>query len=111
VSNWCICPECGERYNGSDRYGGHCMECHRSFSSDYAGDRHRVGPHHPRGMRRCLTIGEMLATGWRESQYGWTDKPPLTDEEKARLRATRPPVEAINPSLGTPGPPDPKQPL
>jgi hypothetical protein len=84
------CPECGASY--SPNGGGHCRGgkyggCCRTFTSDSSGDKHRVGPYDPPGSRRCLTLDELLADGWRETPHGWTPEPPMSEEQRARMRA------------------------
>lgn len=58
------CPECKQTFSPSG--GGHCRSCHRTFSSDRAYDKHRVGP---MDARRC--VGE-LESPWRITDRGWT---------------------------------------
>jgi len=85
--NWCICPHCHQTYSGADSSGGHCVGgpyggCCQSFASDYAGDKHRVGPHGG-GRRRCLTPDEMTAKGWTQDDMGaWRTPPPKTNPWK-----------------------------
>jgi hypothetical protein len=76
MSMTCRCPECGQQYSGSG--GGHCRGgryggCCRTFTSDTAASAHRVGPYHPRGLRRCLDLPS--SEGWRETSRGWTNSP------------------------------------
>lgn len=70
-----ICPDCERPYSGSDRSGGHCMACHLSFSSQGGFDKHRTGPHNPRGLRRCMTPEEMTGKGWTVSDEGMVRLP------------------------------------
>lgn len=61
-----VCLDCGGRFSGSDRAGGHCRGgkyggCCKSFRSLGGFDKHRTGPHED---RRCLTSEELLAKGW-----------------------------------------------
>jgi len=83
------CNICGQQY--SPKGGGHCRGgayggCCRTFSSDRAGDKHRVGPYDPPGLRRCLTDEEMATLTrkdgtiiWRLTNRGWTNEPPRPD--------------------------------
>lgn len=41
------CSGCQKSWHGTT--ASHCRECHRTFSCDSAGDRHRVGPYTPEG--------------------------------------------------------------
>jgi hypothetical protein len=50
------CTQCGRNYPTGER-GGHCTNCHQSFTSDSAFELHRTGPH----PRTCLTPAQMLA--------------------------------------------------
>jgi hypothetical protein len=64
----CECSQCGRRYNGSDRSGGHCVGgkfggCCKSFRSLTGFDKHRTGPFEP-DERRCMTAEELTAKGW-----------------------------------------------
>jgi hypothetical protein len=50
-----------------------CTACGAHFTSLELFDRHRVGRHDP-DERRCLTVAEMKAKGWRVDGRGrWTD--------------------------------------
>jgi hypothetical protein len=81
------CNICNQEY--SPNGGGHCRGgayggCCRTFSSDAAGDRHRIGPYDPPSMRRCMTDEEMVAdtmkdgsTRWRLTPKGWSISPPM----------------------------------
>jgi hypothetical protein len=45
----CTCPECGLKFSGADRSGGHCRGgayggCCQSFRSLGGFDKHRTGP-------------------------------------------------------------------
>jgi hypothetical protein len=79
------CPECQQEYSGAQRAGGHCRGgryggCCQSFGSQNSGDKHRVGPHEPRGSRRCLTPDEMRAKGWTQDDRGaWRTPAPKTN--------------------------------
>ena len=63
--------------------GDHCQcsgppykGCGEYFNSTAAFDRHRVGPFMPPGLRRCLTVPEMLAKGMvRNSKGFWVSEP------------------------------------
>lgn len=77
-----VCPTCQASYGGS----AHCRACHLTFTSDSSFDDHRTGPYHPDGLRRCLTVEEMVAP-WRLTDRGWTTTPPMTDEQRARAKA------------------------
>ncbi len=51
--------------------GGHCSQCHESFTSDWVFEHHRVGAYEPRDQRRCLTPDEMTAKGWVQRSTFW----------------------------------------
>jgi len=68
-----VCHGCGESY--SPNGGGHCPECHKTFSSDSAASQHRVGPYDPPGMRVCVPVAS--TPPWRLSKRGWTTAPPM----------------------------------
>lgn len=57
-----------------------CGGCGEYFSSEGAFDRHRVGnyaePGQWKGTRRCMTLAEMLAAGFRRNPQGFLLKPP-----------------------------------
>jgi len=62
--------ECGRRYPGSDRNGGHCATCHLSFASQTGFDKHRVGRYNQTpSERRCLTREELTAKGWTVDEH------------------------------------------
>lgn len=67
------CHDCGRRYPGADRNGGHCATCHLNFASQTGFDKHRVGPYaHPIGtpsQRRCLTPEELTDKGWTVDEH------------------------------------------
>jgi hypothetical protein len=85
------CPECGQTY--SPKGGGHCRGgayggCCRTFTSDAAGDFHKVGPYEPRGSRVCVDVdddwrvkrdGTRWKVPWRLTKRGWTPFPPRED--------------------------------
>jgi len=86
--------------------GGHCRGgiyggCDRTFRTDSAANAHRVGPHHPRGLRRCLTDEEMAEAGWRLTDRGWTNEPEMDSALKDRLKGHRVTTEAVSPKGGT----------
>lgn len=61
------CRECHKRVSGNAQ---HCSCCHQTFSSTYAGDKHRAGTWTD---RRCLTPEEMQGQGLRLNARGvWT---------------------------------------
>lgn len=61
-----------------------CTVCGEVFSRERAFDRHRVGEH---GVnRRCLTLGEMRARGWKRNKAGVWIMDPLKGAGKSRLR-------------------------
>jgi len=79
----CTCPGCGARYTGTG--GGHCMACHRTFTSVAAADRHRVGGYDD---RRCVDLlhdirtrpdGSTWQVPWRVTARGWTPTKPRPD--------------------------------
>jgi hypothetical protein len=48
----------------------HCPDCHETFATTEAGDRHRTGPHK---ARRCRTPVQMGRQGLALNAYGyWT---------------------------------------
>ena len=68
----CTCHDCGATYSGTG--GGHCRECHRTFTSDSAADAHRKGPYTD---RYCIDPdNDYTQTGkkvpWRLTAHGWT---------------------------------------
>lgn len=76
----CTCPDCGATYSGSG--GGHCRSgCHRTFTSDAAASKHRVGPYDD---RRCLDV--TTTEGWRETPRGWT---PYAEMPRAAFASER----------------------
>lgn len=88
------CPECGQRYDGRQRSGGHCRGgryggCCQTFANNASADAHRVGPYEPRNARRCLTPQEMLDKGWRLTDRGWNKSKPMSDEVRTALAAKR----------------------
>lgn len=87
------CPKCLDRYSPTG--GGHCMECHRTFTGQEAADAHRTGPFHPDGLRRCIPVDE--TPGWRRTHRGWTNTEPMSDAERARLAGRRAPDAANSP--------------
>jgi len=60
------CGDCGKTYGNG---GGHCTECHESFNSDTAFDRHRTGDFDT--GRRCMTSEEMTGKGMSLNAKGW----------------------------------------
>lgn len=52
----------------------YCGLCGEPFKSQRLFERHRVGPYHPPGVRRCLTPEEMRAKGWEHNGRTWVDK-------------------------------------
>lgn len=62
------CRQCGRKYPGSDRSGGHCDTCHYSFASQTGFNKHRTGPYD--GQRRCYTPDELVAKGWTLDDHG-----------------------------------------
>ena len=63
-----VCPRCGAAY--PVRGGGHCMACHRTFSSDSSAAAHRAGPH---DARTCIDVTS--TPPWRLTARGWTHHP------------------------------------
>jgi hypothetical protein len=59
---------CGATWTGTSRQ--HCPACHQTFDSTLAGDRHRVGPFNPPGLRRCLTVSEIRLKGMTPDHEG-----------------------------------------
>jgi hypothetical protein len=82
----CTCKKCGEVYNGSDSSGGHCAACCTTFSSNEAFDKHRYGSFED---RKCRTESEMIEVKMRLTDRGWSASKPMTDKERARLKALR----------------------
>ena len=106
-----ICPECGAVY--SWRGGGHCRGgeyggCCQTFRNDTAADAHRVGPHDPKGLRRCLASEEMLDAGWRLTDRGWTNSKEMDPALVARLSGAATPPDGVSPQGGTDVPDDPE---
>lgn len=78
-----------------------CSSCGQPFSALGLFDEHRVGAYDPRdedkmvgnpphrlGPRRCLTVDEMLARGWRRTERTWRGPAP-SPEEAAKLEELR----------------------
>lgn len=76
----CTCPRCGAKYSGADRRGGHCAACCTTFTSQTSFDAHRYGPYD--GDRKCMTQQEMEQAGFRDTDRGWTNSPPMPDHLK-----------------------------
>lgn len=49
----------------------HCGDCHQTFNSQYAGDKHRMGDWSDKNPRRCLDEAEMAALGMFERDSIW----------------------------------------
>jgi hypothetical protein len=66
-----------------------CTACGELFNSVSVFDRHRVGNWENRGAnRRCLTIPQMLAKGWRLNVRGfWIERSRLDVARTAGVRA------------------------
>lgn len=83
----CTCAECGRRFNGSDRSGGHCRGgayggCCQSFRSLGGFEKHRTGKYEP-NERRCLTPDELLELGWSvDDNYTWRMPAPAVNPWK-----------------------------
>lgn len=83
------CHQCGRKYPGSDRNGGHCMTCHLNFASQTGFDKHRIGGfgNNATGKpntRRCLTPEELTAKGWTVDESHVVRMPPPTHWNTAR---------------------------
>ena len=51
-----------------------CTVCGELFAGETIGDAHRIGSYRIPGDRRCLTVEEMTAKGWRIDDRGvWHD--------------------------------------
>lgn len=79
------CRACGATY--SPNGGGHCSGppfggCCRTFASDAAFDKHRVGSYVT--GRSCLDV--TTADGWRETPRGWTNSKPMDPAALARRK-------------------------
>lgn len=62
---------CGQSWTGLKL--SHCTVCHRTFSTEANGDRHRTGQHHiSQGpdRRRCRTDEELAAVGLGPTEGG-----------------------------------------
>lgn len=81
-----------------DLKGGRCQcgACGQFFSSVREFDRHRVGSYgehaHDPGTRRCLTVAELDARGWRIDARGFRmqSRPQRAPAGEQALRVTRP---------------------
>jgi hypothetical protein len=51
-----------------------CPACNQLFNSVFAFDAHRVGAAGAKG-RRCLTVAELTARGWRQCGPYWRTPP------------------------------------
>lgn len=40
--NGLYCPRCGCRWHQKGNQSGHCSQCHRTFSSEFAFDKHQT---------------------------------------------------------------------
>lgn len=86
--------------------GGRCQcpTCGRPFSSVREFDRHRIGsyakPGKMKGNRRCLTVAELEARGWRTNPRGFYMQP-RPERAPAGLGASR----AAPPAMVIQGPP------
>lgn len=73
-----------------------CPACGLPFSSVREFDRHRVGSYAPpgqvKGSRRCLTVAELEARGWRTNTRGFYMQP----------RLERAPAEVEGPRVAQP---------
>ena len=74
------CGDCGKRFPGADRRGGHCDTCHLSFASQSGFDRHRTGTYENRATgtantRRCLSAQELEGKGWSIDAHGLVRMP------------------------------------
>jgi hypothetical protein len=64
-----VCSVCGSGWRGTK--ANHCTLCHRTFTTERNGDRHRVGDFDP-PSRRCLTDAELVELGLeRKERDGW----------------------------------------
>jgi len=87
------CSKCGKQWSGHKIE--HCVaaNCHQSFASTTAGEKHRVGKHDVTegpDRRRCLTPDEMLARGMVLNAVGlWTVAAPL---DRPHYRSKEPTV-------------------
>jgi hypothetical protein len=63
------CGRCGKTWQGFRLE--HCTVCHETFTGTGSGDRHRIGPYWPAGLRRCRTPQEMQAAGMAQNYLGY----------------------------------------
>lgn len=68
-----------------------CAFCELSFTSTSAFDAHRAGPI---GTRRCLTLAELQAKGWRQNGKGWWTPADAMSDERLAARKSRGSVPA-----------------
>lgn len=66
--------ECGRKFPGSDRSGGHCPTCHLNFASQTGFDKHRTGKFENRAIgqpntRRCFIVEELDGKGWTIDEH------------------------------------------
>jgi hypothetical protein len=85
-------PQCGAQWSGLRIE--HCASCHQTFSGTSTGDAHRVGPHEPSELRRCLSPDELRALGlWATTNpYGtevWHGSPNKKGVQKRRPKGMR----------------------
>lgn len=81
-----------------------CRACGLSFTSVREFDRHRTGAYANagewQGSRRCLTLAELIARGWRMDARGhWMQGRP--QRAPVEIRASRAPLPATAPAGST----------
>lgn len=74
------CHQCGRKYPGSDRSGGHCTMCHYSFASQSGFDAHLR--HKGSNRLTCYTPDELTAKGWTLDDRGVYRMPPPKNQPK-----------------------------
>ena len=61
--------ECGRKYPGSARSGGHCPTCHLSFASQTGFEKHLRRGRYDRTEPWCYSVEELTAKGWTVDEH------------------------------------------
>jgi len=73
-----------------------CPTCRECFNSDSAFDRHRVGTYDdPKNPRRCLTVPQMVAKGFKVNAQGFWIRGKLPAGTVQRKRGMTPPAATV----------------
>jgi hypothetical protein len=82
------CPDCNQTYRAT---AGHCRGgrfggCCKSWGTQRAHERHRIG-NYDDGSRRCMTTEEMVEAGWAERDGRWYHPTAVKDWERGHRMA------------------------